>query len=342
MVSATSTNTLTSKSNSVNLDSRQQTGVKQMIATEILAAKDVRVLDVIEDFLLNYRYDVDMTDDLVFAIQEYLQNNSDENKQVLIAKLDMSQLSLLHGFKFHKFIAQLKETEGFLNLVAENPVPETKPIEVVAVATTAAEVVSSKPDKPSAKTKTPKSKQLLPMPTIASIAELEALDRRGLMDSVKALNDHIVTGIRANAATDALKITLAKHVLKLDNYKPSAKVKPGKAPKTSKGNTEKTPIIRKEDIDLSTLTWEDCRDMSYRQLQQVCGALKAQKLFTGNCGGKGATKDNFMKGIADYFRGKGVSVVEVTMTQSKTTQVKPLSLPNLAAVRADQKLAVAA
>jgi hypothetical protein len=165
------------------------------------------------------------------------------------------------------------------------------------------------------------------MPTIASIADIEALDRKGLVAAVKAIKSHNpdIT-LRANAASVELQKLLASEMLDMEYarlYKPKA----------TKAKSTAT-------IDLpEALTWEECKSMKYRQLQQVAKALKSQGLFSGNIGGKGATKDTFLKGIATYFKGQGVEIVEATLTPANN--IKPINTPHLAAAH-KAKVAVAA
>jgi hypothetical protein len=144
----------------------------------------------------------------------------------------------------------------------------------------------------------------MPLPEINSIEELEVLasDRKALVQAVKLLkfrNPDIT--LRANAATVDLTKLLAKEILGVD-YTPVAKASKSKA---------------KASIDLPEgLSWEEVKGMKYRQLQQICKALKSQGLFSGNVGGKGATTENLLKGCADYFRSKGETIVEVKMSPS--------------------------
>ena len=317
------------------------------VTPEIAAAMDVRVLDVIENVLMDYRFNNKLIDDLVLSIQEYLKSTNSSTQAALALIAEQAKLRGVF-----KIVQQVKNSQDFLDLVKLNTPDENiatmsaAPFvngEIIAAGTTATEVIKSKPDatvdEPESSKPKAKAKNKLPMPSIASLSELESLakDRRRLVDAVKAVksNRPDVT-LRANAATVELTKLLAKEVLGIEYIAPT---KAAKASKAAKGNSP--TIIKKEDIDLATLTWEGCRDMSYRQLQQVCGALKSQKLFSGNCGGKGATKDNFMKGIADYFRSQGVDIVEVALTESKTTSTKPLNLPNLERAFADRAAQVA-
>jgi hypothetical protein len=312
------------------------------IDATIEAAKDARVLDIIEDFLLDYQYDTTMTDDLVFAIQEYLQDQSLKIQGGLRLLADSAKLQSVF-----KLVQQIKNSDSFQELIAENTPDEAVPAisahesakpEVVAVATTAAEVVSNKSKKGSKSPKTPKPATAtkvapkLPMPTIASISELESLDRKGLIEAVKAVksNNPDIT-LRANAATVELQKTLASSLLGVDYVAPAKAPKAPKAPKTTKAKTQ-------EIISLPEgLSWEECKGMKYRQLQQVCKALRSQGLFTGNIGGKGATTENLLKGCADYFRSQGVEIIEVEL-KSKSP-AKDLHLPNLARARKDAELA---
>jgi uncharacterized membrane protein len=320
------------------------------LSPEGQALLDARCLNVIENFLQGLldkdieAFHLKMIDDLVLGIQAYMSVPNTENKQALALIASSAQLKGVW-----KVCQQIKNSPAFRDLVALNtPDEDIDPkageyhnAEIITTGTTAAAIVAEvKPEKSESgkggKGK-PKTQQKLPMPAFASISELEALakDRRGLIKAVQAVksNNPDIT-LRANAATVELTKLLAKEVLGVE-YNPAVKASKSKAdaPKAAKGSNA---IIKKEDIDLDTLTWEDCKNnMSYRQLQQVCGALKLKGLFTGNCGGKGATTENFMKGIADYFRSKGQTVVEAKMSPSN--EIKPLKLPNLERALADRK-----
>jgi hypothetical protein len=399
-----------------------------VVSPEIAAASDSRVLDIIENMLLECSYNALMTDDLVLTIQEYLKDSSVANKSTLTLLADTSRLRGVF-----KLTQKIKNSPEFQALVDLNTPDDITPISVqeaskpaiVAVGTTAEAVVttnaakgskgkariypawakvernpdnyclqltradgstekltidtlisqyttrgeeelavfneikangfathntlfleicqhkpSSEPTKASKGGKgSAKPKEKLPMPSLKTIAEIEALDRKALIKAVQAVksNNPDIT-LRANAASADLQKLLASELMGVDYTAPP---KPTKAPKATKGNAK--PVTMKEDIDLSTLTWEGCKDMSYRQLQQVCAALKLQGLFSGNCGGKGATTENFMKGIANYFKSKGVNITEAVMSGT-TNPIKPIKTPHLDAARANKasRVAVAA
>jgi len=303
----------------------------QVIATidaTVLAAQDVRVLDIIENALLDYPHDTTMTDDLVFAIQEYLQDQSLKIQGGLRLLATSAKLEGVFS------VAQkIKNSDAFQELVAENTPdelsaisyqPSAKP-EVVAVGTTAQAVATSKP------TKAPKVTPKLPMPSIATVAELEAMNRKDLMEAVKAVkSNNPDISIRANAATVELQKALASNLLGVDYVAPS---KPTKAPKTPKVSKSKPP----EAIDLPEgLSWDECKSMKYRDLQKVCKALRSQGLFSGNVGGKGATTENLLKGCADYFRAQGQDIVEVELKSQKPA--KDLHLSNFAAITEQYRL----
>jgi len=307
------------------------------IDATIEAAKDARVLNVIEKYLMGYSHDLTQTDDIVFAIQEYLQDPS--------LKVQGGLRLLAYGAKLNNefvLVQQIKNSPEFQLLVAENTPDETvsaisvheaaKP-EVVAVGTTAQAVATPKATKASKAPKTPKPTKAtpkLPMPTIASIEVLEAMSRRELVQAAQALNHHALhTGITGKSASTLIKAALAHHILNSAYVAPAS---PAKAPKATKAKTQ-------EIISLPEgLSWEECKGMKYRQLQQVCKALRSQGLFQGNIGGKGATGEALLKGCADYFRSQGVDIAEVTVSPSKTP-IKELHLSNLARARKDAKLA---
>jgi len=336
----------TSAHNPLATKDLQMNATVATVTPEIAAAMDVRVLDIIENVLMDHRFNNKLIDDLVLSIQEYLKSPNSSTQAALALIAEQAKLRGIW-----KITQQIKNSKDFLNLVAENTPDEAVPAvsvheankpEVVAVATTAAEVVSSKADasslrsepKKDSKTpkapkpaKNPKATPKLPMPTIASI---EALDRKGLIEAVKAVksNNPDIT-LRANAATVELQKALASSLLGVDYVAPA---KAPKAPKTTKAKTQ-------EIISLPEgLSWEECKGMKYRQLQQVCKALRSQGLFQGNVGGKGATGEALLKGCADYFRSQGVDIAEVTVSPSKTP-IKELHLPNLARARKDAELA---
>ena len=183
---------------------------KQMTTTTTTpvskAAADVRILDVIEDVLMGHKFDLKLIDDLVLGVQEYMKDPTSENKSALALISDSARLK-----SFAVVIQQVKNSEVYQDLIVEYTpeIPEIapQPSSIVAINTTAkdlstkpstvSEAAAKRPTKGSAKV-TPK----LPMPTIASVAEIEALDRTALIASVKAVksNNPDIT-IRANAAT---------------------------------------------------------------------------------------------------------------------------------------------
>jgi hypothetical protein len=274
-----------------------------------------------------------MTDDLVFAIQEYLQ---DQSLKIQGGLRLLAASAKLEGV--FSVAQKIKNSDAFQELVAENTPdelsavsykPSAKP-EVVAVGTTASAVATPKPPKPA---KTPKvaPKSKLPMPTIASISELESLDRKGLIEAVKAVksNRPNVT-LRANAATVELQKALAKEVLGMDYAAPAKASKATKAPKATKTKTQETISLPEG------LSWDECKNMKYRDLQKVCKALRSQGLFSGNIGGKGATTANLLKGCADYFRAQGQDIVEVEL-KSQAPKAD-LHLPNWGAIVEQKRL----
>jgi len=309
------------------------------VTPEIAAAMDVRVLDVIENVLMDYRFNNKLIDDLVLSIQEYLKSTNSSTQAALALIAEQAKLRGVF-----KIVQQVKNSKDFLDLVKLNTPDENiatmsaAPFvngEIIAAGTTATEVIKSKPDatvdepessKASKAPKTPK----LPMPTIASIEALEAMSRRELVQAAQALNHHALhTGITGKSASTLIKAALAHHILNSAYVAPAS---PAKAPKATKAKTQ-------EIISLPEgLSWEECKGMKYRQLQQVCKALRSQGLFQGNIGGKGATGEALLKGCADYFRSQGVDIAEVTVSPSKTP-IKELHLSNLARARKDAKLA---
>jgi hypothetical protein len=339
---------------------KTQTLVK--IDATVEAAKDVKVLDIIENALLDYPHDTTMTDDLVFAIQEYLQDQSlkiQGGLRLLAASAKLENIfSLAQKIKnsdaFQELVAEYTPDELSVSLrtSASSVHDSTKP-EVVAVGTTASAVAtpkSSKVSKGNTKDpKTPKVTPKLPLPTIASIADIEAMSRKDLMEAVKAVkSNNPDISIRANAATVELQKALASNLLGVDYITPeriqstslrsgssqsATPSKPSKAPKTPKGGKSKTAEV----IDLPEgFCWEDCKSMKYRDLQKVCKALRSQGLFQGNIGGKGATTANLLKGCADYFRSQGQDIVEVEL-KSQAPKAD-LHLPNWGAIVEQKRL----
>jgi hypothetical protein len=387
---------------------------------ETLAAKDVRLLDIIENTLLDHSHKTELTDDLVFSIQEYMCNNSSSHQSALAL---IAERAKLRGV--FKIVQQIKNSPEFLDLVALNtPDEELSAIssqrsldpsegqpsaEVVAVGTTAAEVVAAplfsmeelynlsvkdtatllkkvKKDpkftqallhvtekskttfikhelafavhsidyskyvaptstpttaKPAKATKAPKQAKTspsVPMPTIASVEALEAMTRPELAKAIQALNWNVKTSVRANGANTLMMETLAKHVLKLPNYK--APTKPKKAPKTPK--EAKAPKASKSKVQEvlnlpEGFSWDEAKNMNYRQLQGICKILRSQGLYEGNLAGKGVNKDHLKSVVADYFRSQGVEIIEANLTPSTTPKAE-LHLPNLAQARESQRL----
>jgi hypothetical protein len=327
------------------------------IDATVLAAQDVRVLDIIESHLQwmidkNIEaFHLKMIDDLVLAIQAYLKDQSLKIQGEL--RTTAAQAKLEGVFVVVQII---KNSPKFQELVAEytpDELPTPTPTQsVVAVGTTASVVAtpkSSKATKAQKPAKAPKlpspasstenvatkskvSKARLEMPSVATIADIEGMSRKDLMEAVKAVksnNPDIL--IRANAATVELQKALASNLLGVDYVAPSKPAKAPKAPKTPKAAKVK------EIIDLPEgFCWEDCKSMKYRQLQQICKALRSQGLFQGNIGGKGATTENLLKGCADYFRSQGLDIVEVELKSQKPA--KDLHLPNFAAITEQYRL----
>ena len=157
--------------------------------------------------------------------------------------------------------------------------------------------VYSPPSKAKGGKRQAKAKQQLPMPAIPTIADLEAMDRKALMSAAKAVNTHVETGVKANGKTVDIQQMLAREVVGVADYVPTPK-------------TKATAAL----MDITDLTWAEAKDMGYRQLQQVCKALRAQGYFEGNIGGKGATKEALRKGVADYFKSQGEDIVEANVT----------------------------
>lgn len=405
----------------VDFGAEQMTTIAtEVISPEVLAAKDVRVLDVIEDMLLDQQYDATMTDDLVLAIQEYMQDER-ANKSALALIADNAKLRGVF-----KLVQQIRNSEPFAALVAENEEVVSdqssvvsKPV-VVATNTTAqaiaqqsqakaeevisnqSSVVSKKPAKgqkspkksnEAKAPKTPKSKTKQPMPTIASLEALEAMSRGELMKAMGAINDHHKTGVRANGTSLDMKTAIAKYCLNTTYVAPpqltkeerkytieltknghafnitgelwvndmidgatgfaghikalvklggtyqddsvTLKLITGKT-KASKTKTPKQPKVEAI-LDLPEgLSWDECKDMNYRQLQGVCKILRSQKLYSGNLAGKGINKDHLKNVVKEYFRSQGVEIIEATITSQGPA--KDLHLPNWGAVKEQKRL----
>lgn len=168
-------------------------------------------------------------------------------------------------------------------------------------------------EKPAKKEKVAKSKPALPLPTIASIAELEALDRKGLQQAMSALNTHKVTGVKGNATSDAIKVALAKELLGLEGYVP--------APKTEKVKGSKAPEAPLEMPQ--GISWEEVKGMSYRQLQQFCKVLRSNGLFEGNVGGAGSGKEILLSKAADAMRQLGHDIQALEISAQNPDSSKP-------------------
>ena len=354
-------------------------GVKQMttiatevVSPEVLAAKDVRVLDIIEDMLLDQPHDVTLTDDLVFSIQEYMQDEK-LNKSALALIADTAKLRGVF-----KLVQQIRNSDAFLALVAENTPNEvvscqssvvSKPVQVVATNTTAQAIatqsvtsdqgtVVSKPKKGKKSTakqkveaaigeatdcpedlknahnfgKSKNSKSVRPMPTIASLNELEAMDRKALIAAMGAINDHHKTGVRANGANLAIKQAIAKYCLGVDSYQSSVVSK-----KKLKTNNQqpKTKSKKQEPVlDLPEgLTWDEVKNMKYRQLQQLGKIFRSQGHEMPRLNSKG---DDIRKAIANAMRSQGHDITEVAIASQGPA--KDLHLPNWGAIKEQKRL----
>lgn len=350
-------------------------GVEQMttiatevVSSEVLAASDVRVLDVIEDMLLDQQYDATMTDDIVLAVQEYMQDERG-NKSALALIADNAKLRGVF-----KFVQLVRNSDAFLTLVAENTpveIPQKPPVQVVATGTTAqavaeqsqAKASNSKPEsvtsglryaattaltestsrpvaknersdqgtvaskKPAKAPKSPKSKQVRPMPTIASLEALEAMDRKALIAAMGAINDHHKTGVRANGANLAIKQAIAKYCLNTPYVEPT---KPVKAPKSKSTKTPKVePILELPE----GLTWDEVKNMKYRQLQQLGKIFRSQGHEMPRLNSKG---DDIRKAIANAMRSQGHDITEVAIASQGPA--KDLHLPNWTEVNKQRKL----
>ena len=308
---------------------------------EVLAAQDVRVLDLIENHLMELKgnyFNVDMIDDLVLGIQEYLKDSTKTNERALKLIADNAKLQ-----KVGTIVQQIRNSNAFLALVAENT-PEEIPIkpQIVATGTTAQAVaeqsqakaesvtreqgtVTSK--KPAKAPKTPKSKQVRPMPTIASLEALEAMDRKALIAAMGAINDNHKTGVRANGASLDIKVAIAKYVLNTTYVAPQ---KPAKAPKASSKKPKKQePILELPE----GLSWDEVKNMKYRQLQQLGKIFRSQGHEMPRLNSKG---DDIRKAIANAMRSQGHNITEVAITSQGPA--KDLHLPNWGAVKEQKRL----
>jgi hypothetical protein len=329
------------------------------IDATVLAAQDVRVLDIIESHLQGMldknieAFHLKLIDDLVLGIQAYLKDQSLKVQGELRTIAAQAKLEgvfvvvqiIKNSPEFQELVAAYTPDE----LLAVSSQPSAKP-EVVATGTTAQQLLATvtdvpqdkldahKPAKKSTKAQKPtKVASKLPMPAIASLEALEAMSRKELIEAFKALksNNPDIT-LRSNAASVELKRQLCGLVLFQNYIEPT---KASKTPKAAKGSKSKPTNVRKltEVIDLPEgFCWDECKNMKYRQLQQVCKALRSQGLFQGNIGGKGATTANLLKGCADYFRSQGVDIVEVEL-KSQAPKAD-LNLPNWGAYAEQKRL----
>lgn len=341
-------------------------------------------MDVIENVLMGYTYDIEYTDTLVIDIATYMADPSTENEISLARSAKAANLAVLG-----KVIREVRDSSQFQELVAE--VAEEIP-SVSKEPESTEEPKSTKGSKGANASKKDVDATVVPMPAIADIAALEelALNRKALVAAMKAINVNITTGVRANASTKNIVEAIAKHVLKVKGYVYKAPSKASKAKGGKRQAKEKQrlpmPVIptiadleamdrkalvaaakainthkatgvkangKSVDIqkmlavevvgvtdyvptattktkataalmDITDLTWAEAKDMGYRQLQQVCKALREQGHFKGNIGGKGATKEALRKGVANYFKSQGESIVEVAVTEAPKEIDTPL------------------
>jgi hypothetical protein len=177
--------------------------------------------------------------------------------------------------------------------------------------TVLAKTTSSKPKTPKAP-KQAKVTPKLPMPTVASLEELQSWDRKKTVDAFKALKSNYPVDfkdVRANAATVVLKTQLAGMLL-FQGY-----VEPTKATKGRKKSSS-TPATEVALAMPEGLSWAQVKVMPYRELQKICKALRFNGKYEGNIGGKGIDKDHLRNAIATALGLEAEKGVEVTYTKT--------------------------
>lgn len=329
-----------------NLDSPTTTGAKQMQANTakelfVSAAQDERILGIIEDLLMNEKHDVSLTEYLAYAVQEYIALPGKETKAALASLAKDAQLG-----QPYVFAKKVETSPAFESLLKEYLEKQPAKQTIVATNTTAtaiaqqsqAKASNSKPEsvtseqlavtnkKGSKSPKTPKSKSVRPMPTIVSLEALEAMDRKALMSAMGALNDNHVTGVRANGNNLDIKVALAKHILGVTYVAPA---KAAKAPKASSKKTKVEAILELPE----GLSWDEVKNMKYRQLQQLGKIFRSQGHEIPRLNSKG---DDIRKAIANAMRSQGHDITEVAITSQGPA--KDLHLPNWGAVKEQKRL----
>lgn len=352
---------------------------------ELLAAKESRAWDVIEDVLMGHEHNVEYTENLVIDIAKYMTNPSTENEIELARSAKAANL-LVSG----KVVREVRDSQAFQDIVAQM-VEDIPQATIVAKAETEKSPKGQKSAKGSKGAKASKAdieKVVVPMPAIADIAALEelALNRKALVAAMKAINVNVTTWVRANASTKQIVEAIARHVLKVDYvYQAPSKAKAGKRQAKAKqqlpvpiiptiadleamdrkalvqaakainthkdtgvkangksadiqqmlalevvGVTDYVPTATTKTkatgklVDLTDLSWDECKDMKYGGLRDICRTLRHNGLYDGKLGGSGITKVHFRKVVADYLRSQGHEIVEVTVTQAPKAINTPL------------------
>lgn len=295
----------------------------------VAAAQDERVLDIIDSMLMDEEgIVIGRVGELIYAVQEYIAIPSKETKAQLFKTAKTSNLKAPTTF-----CEKVQASSEFQMLLGKylSKIDSSTPQVIVATGTTAEAIADS--STPQVPPKPAKPKSARPMPTIASLEELEGMDRKAMMSAMGALNDNRATGVRANAATALLQETLALHVLGLPGYKAPTKTKTSSSgPKTPKAPKAKkqTPVL-----DLPEgLSWDEVRDMKYRQLQKLGGIFRSRKHTMPALNSKG---DLIRQAIADAMRAEGYDIVEVTL-KSEGPAAKDLHLPNWTEIKNQRKL----
>lgn len=303
----------------------------------VAAAQDDRVIPLIEDLLMDVHHDITLTEYLAYAVQEYIALPGKDTKAALASLAKDAQLE-----QPYVFAKKVETSPAFESLLKEYLEKQPTKQTIVATGTTAQAVVEQSQakaesvtreqgtvtsKKPAKAPKTPKSKQVRPMPTIASLEALEAMDRKALIAAMGAINDNHKTGVRANGASLDIKVAIAKYVLNTTYVAPQ---KPAKAPKASSKKPKKQePILELPE----GLSWDEVKNMKYRQLQQLGKIFRSQGHEMPRLNSKG---DDIRKAIANAMRSQGHDITEVTIASQGPA--KDVHLPNWGAIKEQKRL----
>lgn len=330
----------------------------QLTASQ-LAANDERFPEILENFLMDIKFDITQIDDIVLAIASHEAEQTEATRLEVVATAYRAQLpgiwKQIQAFKnlcqpYKDLLAEVTDnaTHAEIELQPQKPAivdlggkalveamaSTDKALDAVKAVATPTKPKEDKAPKPA---KVPKAKPTLPLPAIADLAALEAMSRKDLMEATKGVNSNFVTGVRANAASVELKRVLAKHILNTEYIEPAKAPKQAKAPKAgkSKASAAIAPIPE-------GLTFASVKAMKYRELQALAKSLRENGKFEGNIGGKGATSEALLSGIC---KGLGFETVHVPAASKKPmlddNAFVAKYCPNLQAMK-QERLAVAA